>query len=157
MGNDGVSALLPDNDGGGGDDPTPSFAYTKAFERAFPYYLAIGMGAGEFWEGDVTLAKAYRKAWELRREMKNQELWLQGAYIYDAVSRLYPLLNPMTKKGTKPEPYPESPYPLSGRKTEAKTREEKADNKAKAMMEIFMVNINRRFEQKGGEGDGGER
>ena len=46
----------------------------------------IGMTADEYWHGDPYLAKAYRKAYKKRIEARNQELWLQGKYVFDAVS-----------------------------------------------------------------------
>lgn len=32
-------------------------------------------------------------------------MWLQGMYIYDAISRLSPILRAFAKKGTKAQPY----------------------------------------------------
>ncbi len=40
----------------------------------------------QFWIGDPFLVVPYRKVHELRIEQRNQELWLQGLYIYNAVS-----------------------------------------------------------------------
>lgn len=40
----------------------------------------------QFWFGDPFLVVYYRKQYELKIERKNQELWLQGLYIFDAVS-----------------------------------------------------------------------
>lgn len=118
----------------------------------------MGMGYDEFWEKDVELAKFYREAWKLRQKQENQRLWLQGAYIYEAILDAAPVLHPFAKKGTKPVPYREEPYPLLEKRRDAEnaqpTAEERSDAKAKAMMEVFMVNFNRRFEQKGGEANG---
>lgn len=117
----------------------------------------MGMSCGEFWDGDVALAKFYREAYRLRLRQENQRLWLQGAYIYEAILDSAPILHPFAKKGTKATPYREQPYALfEERRTARKelTKEQKSDNRAKAMMEIFMVNFNRRFEKKGGEGNG---
>lgn len=157
MGNGGVSALFPDNDGGGGDDPAPSFAYTEIFKKVFPYYLSIGMTYEQFWYGDVELVKFYREAWRLRQQQENQRLWLQGLYVYEAVLDASPVLHAFAQKGTKPIPYRDQPHELFGKRSAGQKRisqEQKSDNKAKAMMEIFMVNFNRRFE-KDGEGNGG--
>ena len=87
--------------------PNSPFPYTEAFYQQFPYYLSIGMTAEQYWDDDATLAYYYRKAEELRKERRNEEFWLQGMYVYDAISRLTPVLHAFAKKGTKPQPYVE--------------------------------------------------
>lgn len=81
--------------------------------------MSIGMTYDEFWHGDVNMVRAYRKAQELRDKRKNQELWLQGMYVYEAICDVAPILHAFAKKGTKPEPYAKEPYPI----TEADVRE----------------------------------
>ena len=81
--------------------------------------MSIGMTYDEFWHGDVSMVRAYRKAQELRDKRKNQELWLQGMYVYEAICDVAPILHAFAKKGTKPEPYAKEPYPI----TEADVRE----------------------------------
>ena len=39
----------------------------------------------QYWNDDCQLVKFYRKAHKLKNEQKNQELWLQGMYIYEAL------------------------------------------------------------------------
>lgn len=56
------------------------------FWKVFPEYLLYGMTEEQFWHGDPRLCKAYRQAHKLRIEQRNQELWLQGLYNYDAVA-----------------------------------------------------------------------
>jgi len=70
------------------------------------------MTPAEFWNGDVCLARYYRKAHELKKQERNQEMWMQGMYFYDAICRASPILRAFAKSGTKPEPYLEEPYPL---------------------------------------------
>ena len=73
----------------------------------------------------------YRKAEELRQRRRNQELWLQGRYIYDALRAVSPVLHAFAKNGTQPEPYLEKPYPSD--KEESKAREqEQMENQAEA-------------------------
>ena len=125
-------------------------SYSEIFLAKFPYYLSIGMTEEQYWDRDSTLVKSYRKAEELRKERVNQEMWLQGMYIYDAISRLSPILRAFAKKGTKPQPYVDSPYPISqAGMEEAKTRKEKAvADKGKRFMEAFMAKNNQRFEER---------
>lgn len=106
----------------------------------------------QFWEQDCDLVRYYRKAAQIRQDLKNQEAWLQGAYIYEALIDASPVLRSFAKKGTKPIPYRDSPYELFGLKNTAKRREvqEKHDEKAKAFMEAFMVSVNKKFQEKGG-------
>ena len=40
----------------------------------------------QYWQGDPDLVQYYKQAQRLRDERKNQELWLQGLYIYKALS-----------------------------------------------------------------------
>ena len=83
----------------------------------------------EFWNQDVKLVEVYRKAMELREKRRNQELWLQGMYIYEALCDASPLFRFSMKKGTvKPEPYAKEPYPITA--AEVREREER-DARAK--------------------------
>ena len=91
--------------------------------------MSIGMTYDEFWNQDVRLVEVYRKAAELRDKRRNQELWLQGMYIYEALCDASPLFRFSMKKGTvKPEPYVKEPYPITA--GEVKEREER-DARAK--------------------------
>ena len=86
--------------------------------------MSIGMTYQEFWCEDVRLVEVYRKASELRDKKRNQELWLQGAYIYEALCDASPLFRLSMKSGTiKPEPYVKEPYPIT--EAEVKAREER--------------------------------
>ena len=135
---------------GSGHSAPFSNSYTTAFYDLFPYYLSIGMSPDQYWDGDPTLAKHYRKAEELRRKRRNEELWLQGMYIYEALCDVSPVLNAFAKKGTKPRPYSDHPYALSvqERKDEKVLQEKKDREKAKRYMEAKMAAINKRFKSK---------
>ena len=99
-------------------------SYTEVFEQLCPYYMSIGMPYDDFWNGDVALVKAYRKASELRDRRNNQDMWLQGRYFYDALCAASPLYRFSMKKGMiKPEPYTKEPYPTTH--AELKEREER--------------------------------
>ena len=78
--------------------------YGEVFNTHFPYYLSIGMTEEQYWDGDPELVKYYRKAEEIRNEKRNQELWLQGMYIYEALCDASPIFHAFAKKGTKPRP-----------------------------------------------------
>ena len=132
---------------GGGRSVPFSNSYTAKFYEVFPYYLSIGMTPEQFWDGDSLLAKYYRKADELKQKRKNQELWLQGMYIYEALCDVAPILQAFAKKGTKPTPYSDHPYALSTkeREDEKKLREKRDRDNAKRYMEAQMAKLNKRF------------
>ena len=82
--------------------------------------MSIGMTYDEFWNQDVRMVEVYRKAAELRDRRRNQELWLQGMYIYEALCDVSPLFRFSMKGGPiKPVPYAKEPYPV----TESEIRE----------------------------------
>ena len=140
-------SLSATTEGSERDSSLPFSTYTERFYEQFPYYLSIGMTPKEYWEGDPELAKHYRKADEIRLERKNQELWLQGMYIYEAICDASPILHAFAKKGTKPHPYAERPYPISEKQSErAVVEKEKAvHDKGKKFMEAFMKANNSKF------------
>jgi len=96
------------------------------------------------------LPKYYREAEELRMERRNQEAWLQGMYVYDAIFRLAPILHAFAKKGAKPKPYVEEPYPITRKEQEDKQqrREKEISEKGLAKMEAFMSKFNKNFEER---------
>lgn len=146
-----VSGSPSDNSAGGGGRirPSPVLTYAEIFEREFPSYLAMGMSAAEFWDGDVALASGYRKAFEIKQEQDNYRLWMQGMYIYEALCCVAPIFRSFSK-ATKPIPYSTEPYPLNTRQSreQEEKRQRKNDAAAKAQMEAFMIAFNKR--KKGG-------
>ena len=103
-------------------------SFSNVFEQLCPYYMSIGMSYDEFWNGDVSAARAYREADELREKRRNFELWLQGSYFYEALCDASPLFRFSMKKGSiKPEPYVKEPYPITAAEVrERKEREARA-------------------------------
>lgn len=122
--------------------PPPLDFLTKTFNEQFPFYLSIGMTAEQYWDDDCTLVKHYRKAYELQNRRKNQELWLQGMYIYEALCNASPLLNPFSKE-KKPLPYPDRPYPLTKEDAIKEEKERKAIKmrQMKAQFEAWAANL----------------
>jgi hypothetical protein len=128
---------------------SPLSTYTEQFYEAFPYYLSIGMTYEQFWDGDPMLCKYYREAEEIRNEKKNQELWLQGMYIYEALADISPVLHAFAKKGTKPQPYTETPYAITKKQRDRiKAEKEKQEfEKGKRFMEALLQQTNKKFEE----------
>ena len=153
-----VSGSLSANEGSELNKTRSSFStYTEQFYEVFPYYLSIGMTYEQFWNDDPALVKYYRQADEMRIDRKNQELWLQGMYIYEALCDVAPILHSMAKKGSKPQPYSERPYALTEkqRKREAEEKERQNVLKAKRFMEALMVSNNAQFKEKSHKDKGG--
>ena len=102
--------------------------------------MSIGMTYDEFWNQDVSLVEVYRKAAELRDKRRNQEMWLQGMYIYEALCDASPLFRTSFKRGAiKPEPYAKEPYPIT--EEEVRAREERTarqrEERLKAEFALF--------------------
>lgn len=138
------------NQGSESDNRSAPISYTETFYEHFPYYLAIGMTATQYWDDDCTLPKYYREAEQIRLETKNRDMWLQGMYIYDAMSRLTPLMHAFAKKGTRAKPYIDEPYPIS-KKIEEKnkdTREKTNMTKGLGYMQRLMAQSEIYFEER---------
>lgn len=132
--------------------------YTEIFEQQFPYYLAMGMTAQDYWHSTTDMHRAYRKADAIRRDRINHEAWLNGAYIYSALCAASPLFNSMSKQ-KKAFPYCEKPYEAP-KKEKKKSRREQEREEMVSMREQFrarMEVLNAQFlaQQKSGESNGG--
>ena len=109
--------------------------------------MAMGMSYTEFWDEPPFLAVAYRKAYRLKREIENEQAWLQGLYVYDAFAVC--MSNAFSKRGTKRQNYFEKPidiFPLTER--EKKEREQAEFAKMQAVMES-MIQEQRRKKKQG--------
>ena len=119
--------------------------------------MSIGMSYDEFWNQDVSRVKAYRKAYELREKRRNQELWLQGMYVYEALCDASPLFRFTMKKGSiKPEPYVKEPYPITiaeVREREEREAREKED-RFKAEFAAFAERMRKKMSQETPPNDG---
>lgn len=126
-------------------------SYGEIFEQLCPYYMSIGMSYDEFWNQDVSMVKAYRKANELQDKRRNFELWLQGMYVYEALCDASALFRFSMKKGTvKPEPYVKEPYPITA--AEVREREErearKKEERLKAEFAAFAERMRKKMSQE---------
>ncbi len=81
-----------------------------------------------FWHGDPNAARMFRRAHELHIEQRNQEMWLQGLYIYNAVG--VAIANAFAGKGSKKQTYLEQPIEiLPKREAQKKIEAEEARQK----------------------------
>lgn len=152
MGSELVSGSLPDGGSESDNDIAPPISYTEQFYSHLPFYLSIGMTYEQYWNEDCCLVKYYREAFNLQRERKNQELWLQGMYIYEAIGDMSPVLRAMSKKGTKPIKYASEPYAITEKEVERRKaeKEKMAYEKMKAKTNAFAIQFNAKFNKKEG-------
>ena len=133
-----------------GDHPTQEKSFTEVFEENFPFYLSIGMTSDQYWAGDPKLAQYYRKAYRIKQEEINNVAWLQGLYIYDAVSTaLHNALRGMGKSKPPAKDYAKQPYDLFKKeKSEAEKALEvqKEQEKAALWMEMLVQKHKRAIE-----------
>lgn len=95
----------------------------------------------QYWHDDPWLYCAYREAEAIRDDRAAWERWSMGAYVYQAIGDLIPVLNPFAKKH-KPEKYMDRPFEIAAREEREKTPEEleqEAHERTKAWMLSFRV------------------
>ena len=95
------------------------------------YALSIGMSYNDYWYGEAQMLLRYHNAEKLRQRKRNNELWLQGLYVYMAVGNLVPVLNPFSKEH-RAKSYLKDPIPLT--EEDRKEKEEKDYQRFKQQM-----------------------
>lgn len=118
-----------------------------------PSYMAMGMTLSEYWDGEAELCRYYRKADEIRTKKRNEEMWLQGAYIYNVMLDVYPVYHSFIKH-PKPTPYLEYPFPLSAEEAE-RQKEEKERRRAELFKEQMLAwaeKVNEQFKEQREDG-----
>lgn len=102
------------------------------------------------------MVKYYRRAYYLQRQRRNQELWAMGAYVYEVLSDIAPVLHAFAKKGTKATPYISEPFALTDREVkERREREEKRRYEEQmAKVAAWRQKTNDLMSKKGGTQDG---
>ena len=83
------------------------------------------------------MVKYYRRAYKLRLEQTNRELWLQGMYVYEAIADLAPILRTSFSK-TPPRAldYPHEPYALGKEEIEMRKKKEEESKFAKNQSKV---------------------
>ena len=93
-----------------------------------------------FWEAEPQVAAAFRRADEIKRRRTNQELWLNGAYMREALAST---VGNMFSKGSKHE-YPSEPFAITvAEQEERQARIQKAKmEKIKASFMARALSVN---------------
>ena len=100
----------------GSQEPNSKTASPKEildyFEELLCYAMSIGMTEKQYWYDDPKLINRYIRIEQIKQQKRNNELWLQGAYIYQAIGSLAPIFNPFSKE-KHARPYLKEPIPLT--------------------------------------------
>ena len=119
---------------GDGQVTSPQRSFSDIFDEVFPTYLSLGMTYELFWLGEPSLAAAYRKANRINTRRKNEELWLGGYYMAEAINAT---VGNMFSKGNKYK-YPSEPLAITlEEQEERRQREELA--RQERMKAAFMA------------------
>ncbi len=117
--------------------------FSDMLDRSCAYYMAIGVPYDVFWNGDYTSLKFYYEAYNLMLEERNREMWLQGFYVFDAVS--VALANAFKDKGKPPEKYMEEPLRITEMtELEKEQEQEKILEKFKNQLKALTGRLDRR-------------
>lgn len=112
----------------------------------------MGMTYEQYWDGDVSAHRAYRKAKKIRLSEQNQMAWLQGMYVYEAIADLAPALKAFAKG--KAKPYAKEPYDLF--EDERKRREEREQMERYEKIKSKVAEFAKAFNEKKKKSDESE-
>ena len=115
-----------------------STSLTKVFEKACPIYMSYGMSFDDFWYGPAFMTTFYNDAHKLRLRQQDENNWMLGMYVYEAILDCSPILHAFSKKGTKPLPYTEKPYLMNTfeTKTQADKEQEIENERLKFIIQM---------------------
>lgn len=125
------------------------YCFGDALDELCAYYMLCGCPCSEFWNGDYTLLKNYVRQHELAVEQRNQELWLQGFYIYEAFAVV--MQNAFGRKGATKAEYPKEPHritPLTDHEKEMEKRKKVEEFRSQLMA------LDRKFSARKKQGGG---
>ena len=130
--------------GVGGKDAAPLMSLMTVFEKACPQYMAMGVSYDQFWDGDVSAHRMYRKAYRQILLDQNRNAWLQGMYIYEALLAVGRYTKAFSK--AKPAPYREEPYDLF--EEERKQKEEQKQKERYFRMRDKLASFAKAYNEK---------
>ena len=99
------------------------------------YYMSIGVPYDVFWYGDYCCLKYYEAVYLKQRKIKNEEMWMMGAYNFAAQSTT--LANAFRGRGHQAQDYLKEPIQFF-----PKTEEEEELEKQK-MLKRVVENLDR--------------
>ena len=151
----------------GEEAQTAPKGYGDIFDALFPHYLAMGMPAEEYWDGESWLKTAYRNAYRIRIEneqrMADRNNWYMGQYLIKVLQAVPLLVAGLNVKSTSNLPdYPDMPFLEKiemEKKEEARKKYEEDQSKMamamfQAMITKFNKNVQKRLEREQAGGTG---
>ncbi len=127
-------------------DAQSSKTDSEIYREMCPFYLSIGMSSAEYWDGDPSLPRYYRKAYLLKQEQANQQAWIQGLYFYNAFGAIMSQMFP--DKGNKSKTYIEKPIDFH-KKDFVQEQEPVDEEKEAKLAEIWMNRLCRNYKHVG--------
>ena len=123
---------------------------TDVFMEQCPIYMMYGMTWEQYWYGDPWMARSFQQYFLLKQRKRNEEMWIQGAYICNAVT--IAIANCFSKKRHDYMKQPLDIYP----RTDAEEREEIRMERQKLVQQLSMLsrNFKRKEQLKGADSDG---
>lgn len=120
--------------------------FSEIFDEQFPFYLSIGMSSAEYWEGDPSLPRYFRKAFKMRQERENEQAWLHGLYVYDATISA---LTHLSKDKKDHKSYALKPYSFDPEEQaeEQEAQVEEAQAQAEVWMKSWAAATQKQFEK----------
>jgi hypothetical protein len=91
----------------------------------------MGMSFDDYWTGDIRLALIYREKHYLDIEARNQEMWMQGLYVYDAVATVHYNLNREKRPARNYMEKPMRITPMTEEEEEAERRQQAINERRK--------------------------
>ena len=113
-----------------------------------PLYIVYGMTYEQYWYGDPWMTRAYAQAYLSRRKVENEQAWIQGAYIANAVT--VAIANAFGKRKVDYLKQPLDLFP----KTEAETQEEIRKEREKLIAWLNRMKSANKKKNTGSESDG---
>lgn len=112
-------------------------------------YMAYGMTYEQFWFGDPWMVRAFEQAYLLKRRKENEDMWILGSYVCNAVG--VAINNAFNKRKID---YLKKPLDLWP-KTEAEQKQEAREERRKliAYLNRWKASMDRN-RKNGGETDG---
>lgn len=110
--------------------------------------MLYGMTYEQFWHGDPWMATAYEQAYRLKERKRNEEMWIQGSYVCNAVA--VAIHNAFDKHKEYYLKAPLDIYP----KTQAEKQEEIRQERLALVKKLSMFSAKFRRKQKGTDQNG---
>lgn len=109
--------------------------------------MAIGMTYEQYWYDDPLMVRAFYKANKIRQAMMDEEAWLNGMYVLNALNAS--VGNMFRKTGQTPIEYPKEPISMTREREKRAKKAEEEDREATwalAWMTSF-VRAGKRFDK----------